>query len=176
MKWFSVRLLSVKRGRGRETLTLSMEGWQQTSSGSVPIDARFSELAERRSVLLDSTVCSSSRFHLFSNVNLGCVQNVNLKKKKLFSFCFIPERVHAAVHRTPYCCVEHGEVFWERREAKLPYDCRKQILPCVQKSPDNFLPSFLRLWQGRIVSLACWFLLSVCLGVSCLQWRKPGQG
>ena len=31
--------------------------------------------------------------------------------------------------------------FWERRKEKLSCDCRKRILPCVQKSTDNFLPS-----------------------------------
>lgn len=54
-----------------------------------------SEVAEKKRIFLHSTFCSS----LFSNVNLGCVQDVNLKRKKgnLFSFLFIPEQVEENV-------------------------------------------------------------------------------
>lgn len=64
-----------------------------------------SEVAEKKRIFLHCIFCSS----LFSGVNLGCVEDVNLKRKKrnLFSFLFIPEEVEENLYKTWYCCTEN---------------------------------------------------------------------
>lgn len=89
-----------------------------------------SEVAEKKRILLHFTFCSS----LFSDVNLECVENVNLKRKKrnLFPFLFNPEEVEENLYRLGIAALRTVRCFWERRKENLFYNCRKLILPCVQ--------------------------------------------